>query len=204
MKLYNSVGPNPHVVRMYAAECGVALELEEVDLMGGANRQEDYLKLNPSGQLPCLETEAGNLIAEVTAICEYIDEKADGVTLIGTTDEARANTRMWTRRIDLGICETLANGFRYSEGLPIFKDRMTTIPAAAEGLKQIAREKMSWLNDQMDDGRPFIGGTVVSLADVVLYCFLNFGKAIGQPYDVELRNLNAWFESMNARETATA
>ena len=204
MKLYNSVGPNPHVVRMYAAECGVALELEEVDLMGGANRQEDYLKLNPSGQLPCLETEAGNLIAEVTAICEYIDEKADGVSLMGTTDEARANTRMWTRRIDLGICEPLANGFRYSEGLPIFKDRMTTIPAAAEGLKQIAREKMSWLNDQMDDGRPFIGGTVVSLADVVLYCFLNFGKAIGQPYDVELRNLNAWFESMNARETATA
>ncbi len=204
MKLYNSVGPNPHVVRMYAAECGVALELEEVDLMGGANRQEDYLKLNPSGQLPCLETEAGNLIAEVTAICEYIDEKADGVTLMGTTDEARANTRMWTRRIDLGICEPLANGFRYSEGLPIFKDRMTTIPAAAEGLKQIAREKMSWLNDQMDDGRPFIGGTVVSLADVVLYCFLNFGKAIGQPYDVELSNLNAWFESMNARETATA
>ena len=92
MKLYNSVGPNPHVVRMYAAECGVVLELEEVDLMGGANRQPDYLKLNPSGQLPCLETEAGNLIAEVTAICEYIDEKADGVTLIGTTDEARANT----------------------------------------------------------------------------------------------------------------
>jgi len=204
MKLYNSVGPNPHVVRMYAAECGVALELEEVDLMGGANRQEDYLKLNPSGQLPCLETEAGNLIAEVTAICEYIDEKADGVSLMGTTDEARANTRMWTRRIDLGICEPLANGFRYSEGLPIFKDRMITIPAAAEGLKQIAREKMSWLNDQMDDGRPFIGGTVVSLADVVLYCFLNFGKAIGQPYDVELSNLNAWFESMNARETATA
>ena len=204
MKLYNSVGPNPHVVRMYAAECGVALELEEVDLMGGANRQEDYLKLNPSGQLPCLETEAGNLIAEVTAICEYIDEKADGVSLMGTTDEARANTRMWTRRIDLGICEPLANGFRYSEGLPIFKDRMTTIPAAAEGLKQIAREKMSWLNDQMDDGRPFIGGTVVSLADVVLYCFLNFGKAIGQPYDVELVNLHAWFESMNARETATA
>ncbi len=204
MKLYNSVGPNPHVVRMYAAECGVSLELEEVDLMGGANRQEDYLKLNPSGQLPCLETKAGNLIAEVTAICEYIDEKADGVTLIGTTDEARANTRMWTRRIDLGICEPLANGFRYSEGLPIFKDRMTTIPAAAEGLKQIAREKMSWLNDQMDDGRPFIGGTEVSLADIVLYCFLNFGKAIGQPYDVELSNLNAWFESMNARETATA
>ena len=68
MKLYNSVGPNPHVVRMYAAECGVALELEEVDLMGGANRQADYLKLNPSGQLPCLETEGGDLIADFAKI----------------------------------------------------------------------------------------------------------------------------------------
>ena len=204
MKLYNSVGPNPHVVRMYAAECGVVLELEEVDLMGGANRQADYLKLNPSGQLPCLETEGGDLIAEVTAICEYIDEKADGVTLIGTTDEARANTRMWTRRVDLGICEPLANGFRYSEGLPIFKDRMTTIPDAADGLKQIAREKTSWLNDQMNDGRAFIGGEEISLADVVLYCFLNFGKAIGQPYDTGLANIHKWFESMNARESASA
>ena len=35
MKLYNSVGPNPHVVRMYAAECGVELDLEAVDLMAG-------------------------------------------------------------------------------------------------------------------------------------------------------------------------
>ena len=48
MKLYNSVGPNPHVVRMYAAECGVALELEAVDLMAGANRQAPYLSIKSS------------------------------------------------------------------------------------------------------------------------------------------------------------
>jgi glutathione S-transferase len=111
---------------------------------------------------------------------------------------------MWTRRVDLGICEPLANGFRYSEGLPIFKDRMTTIPDAADGLKQIAREKTSWLNDQMIDGRAFIGGDEISLADVLLYCFLNFGKAIGQPYDTGLANIHKWFESMNARESASA
>ena len=40
MKLINSVGPNPHVVRMFAAEKGVTLDLEEVDLMAGANRQQ--------------------------------------------------------------------------------------------------------------------------------------------------------------------
>ena len=43
MKLYNSVGPNPHVVRMFAAEKGLILETQDIDIMAGANRQADYL-----------------------------------------------------------------------------------------------------------------------------------------------------------------
>ena len=155
MKLYNSMGPNPHVVRMYAAECGVDLELEEVDLMGGANRQSDYLALNPAGQLPCLVMANGDLLAEITAICEYLDEQADGVTLLGDSAEERASVRMWTRRVDLNICEPLTSGFRYSEGLGLFKERMITIPDAADGLKQIAKEKTAWLDGLMADGREF-------------------------------------------------
>jgi glutathione S-transferase len=56
----------------------------------------------------------------------------------------------------------------------------------------------------MIDGRAFIGGDEISLADVLLYCFLNFGKAIGQPYDTSLANIHNWFESINARESASA
>ena len=40
MKLYNSIGPNPHVVRMFLAEMDMQLETIEVDLMAGENRQE--------------------------------------------------------------------------------------------------------------------------------------------------------------------
>ena len=47
MKLYNSIGPNPHVVRMFLAEMDMQLETIEVDLMAGENRQEDHLKRNP-------------------------------------------------------------------------------------------------------------------------------------------------------------
>ena len=149
MKLLNSVGPNPHVVRMFAAEKNITLELEEIDLMGGANRQEEYLSKNPGGQLPCLQAEDGTYISEITAICEYLDEIGGGDSLIGISAEEKATTRMWTRRVDLGICEPLANGFRYSEGLQIFKDRMITIPEAAEGLKEIARTRLVWLDGLM-------------------------------------------------------
>ena len=204
MKLYNSMGPNPHVVRMFAAEKGIDLATEDVDIMAGANRQDDYLQVNPAGQLPCLLLDDGSIIAEVTAICEYLDEVGSGPSLIGETPEARANTRMWTRRVDLNICEPLANGFRYSEGLPIFKDRMITIPEAAEGLKQIAREKLAWLDGLMSDGRPFIAGENLTLADVLLYCMLAFGNNVGQPLDESLPNVKPWFDRMNSRGSAAA
>jgi hypothetical protein len=54
MLLYNSIGPNPKVVRMFMAERGIEIPRVEVDLMGGENRREPYLSKNPSGQCPAL------------------------------------------------------------------------------------------------------------------------------------------------------
>lgn len=204
MKLYNSMGPNPHVVRMFAAEKNVSMDVEEVDLMAGVNRQDQYLEVNPAGQLPCLAADDGTIIAEITAICEYLDEVGTGASLIGDTAEERAATRMWTRRVDLNICEPLANGFRFSEGLALFKGRMITIPEAAEGLKQIAREKLVWLDGQMADGRQFIAGDKVTMADVLLFCMLSFGNTVGQPFDQNLAQIKPWFDRMSERPSAAA
>ncbi len=49
MKLYNSIGPNPHVVRMFMVELGLDLEIIEMDLMAGENRQEEHLKRTLQG-----------------------------------------------------------------------------------------------------------------------------------------------------------
>ena len=72
MKLYNSIGPNPHVVRMFIKELGEEIETIEVDLMAGENRQEDHLTRNPSGQMPTLELDNGDFISEITVICDYL------------------------------------------------------------------------------------------------------------------------------------
>jgi len=106
MKFYNSRGPNPRMVRMFMAEKGIDIPKVEVDLLAGDNRKEPYLKVNPAGQMPALELDDGTVIAEITAICEYVDElKSDKPSLIGSTPAERAVTRMWTRRIDLNIVE---------------------------------------------------------------------------------------------------
>ena len=203
MKLINSMGPNPQVVRMFMAERGIKIDMEDIDLMAGANRQGDYLAKNPSGQTPCLQLDDGSFVAEITVICEYLDEKFPGDSLIGKTAEERAETRMWTRRVDLNICEPLANGFRFSEGLPIFKDRIVTVPEAADGLKRIAQDRIKWLDGQMA-GKTYLCGDRLTLADVLLYCFLAFGNAVGQPLNPEYANVKAWFDRMAARPSAKA
>ncbi|MFN3523718.1 MAG: glutathione S-transferase family protein [Phenylobacterium sp.] len=203
MKLYTSVGPNPAVVAMFLAEKGVKLDEVKVDLMAGENRQAEHLARNPAGQMPCLELDDGSFLSEITAICEYLDEKFPNPPLIGTTPEERAQTRMWVRRIDLNILEPLANGFRFAEGLPLFQSRIPCIPHAADDLKKIAREKLAWLDGLMA-GKSWIVGERFTLADILLFCFLQFGAQVGQPLDPANKNLVAWMERVKARAAVAA
>ena len=204
MKFYNSVGPNPRMVRMFMAEKAFKVPVVEVDLRGGENRREPYLKINPAGQCPALELDDGSVLTEITAICEYVDEIAKGTpSLIGATPEERAKTRMWNRRIDLNIVEPGAAGFRYAEGLKMFQSRMHCIPHAADDLKAIARAKLEWLDGLMG-AKPWIAGDKLTMADIFLFAFLDFFAAVGQPLDPARTNLAAWFLRMKARPSAAA
>jgi glutathione S-transferase len=193
------------MVRMFAAEKGLTLETVEVDLMGGENRRPPYAEtVNPAGQTPALVLDDGTVIAEITVICEYLEERHPTPALIGATPEERAETRMWTRRIDLGICEPLANGFRAAEGRRIFENRMKLVGAeGAAELKAIARDRLLWLDGQMQ-GREFICGDRFSLADVLLFAFLAFGAQVGQPIPDEATWVKAWFARVQARPSAAA
>src|SRR3546814_13736067 len=74
------------------------------------NRRAPYnVEVNPAGQTPALELDDGSILTEITAICEYLEERFPAPILIGATPEERAVTRMWTRRVDLKICEPLTN-----------------------------------------------------------------------------------------------
>jgi glutathione S-transferase len=201
MKLYNSIGPNPRVVKIFLAEKGVDVPRHDIDLLAGENRQAAYGAVNPHGTTPALEVEEGLVLAEITAICEYFEELHPSPPLIGETPLERAQTRMWTRRIDLNIIEPMTNGFRYSEGLALFKNRIHCIPQAADDLKAIAREKLTWL-DGLIAGREWIVGDRFTLADILLYAFLDFGAQVGQPIDPKNANITAWFERVKARPSA--
>ncbi|MDG1925693.1 MAG: glutathione S-transferase family protein [Pseudomonadales bacterium] len=203
MKLFNSVGPNPRVVRVFMSELGLTMDQDTVDIMAGENRQQAYQAVNPGAQLPALMLDDGTVVSEITAICEYLAEHAGGSHLIGDTMQERVETRMWVRRIDLGIVEPLANGFRSSEGAPMFKDRMRIIPHAADDLKALAQDKIQWLDGLIGD-QTYICGDRFSLADIMLCVFLEFGASVGQPIDQNNANIVAWFNRVKDRPSFAA
>jgi glutathione S-transferase len=137
------------------------------------------------------------------AICEYIEESKPKPALIGENAADRAETRMWARRVEWKVTQPLADGFRFAEGLPLFKARIRTIPEAADGLKAIARDGLGWFDEQLE-GRDTIVPKRFTLADIVLFAFLEFGASVGQPLDPALKNLSAWFEKTKARPSAKA
>ena len=203
MKLYTSVGPNPRVVKMFLAEKGMDVPRVMVDLMGGENRRAPYNEtVNRAGQTPALELDDGTFLTEILPICEYLEEKQPKPALIGSTSEERAKTRMWTRRVDLKVCEPMANGFRFGEGLQLFKDRVLCVPEASPGLKAMAKDGETWLEANFQG--PWIAGDRFTLADILLYAFLDFGGQVGQPLDPQFKTLTDWFGRVKARESAAA
>lgn len=213
MKFYDFdlFAPNPWVVWIFAREKGIALDRHVIDLASRENRREPFIsRINPMGELPALELDDGNVVTEVLAICEYLEETHPQPPLIGATALERAQTRMWLRRIDQKIAEPMGEGFSNDEGRGFFLADLdkpgvvskTLLPLeAARVLKEKSREKLIWLDGYLA-GRTWVCGERFSLADIYLYCFLQFGENHGQPVPAECAWMQDFFKRMKARPSA--
>jgi glutathione S-transferase len=123
--------------------------------------------------------------------------------LVGATPEERATTRMWVRRVDLGYVQPMVHGFRGAEGLPLFQSRMRCVPEGADGMKAVAHEGLALIDAQLGTAR-FVAGDRLTLADLLLLAFVEFGAQVGQPADPTFVNLAAWRARMADRASAAA
>ena len=203
MEIIGSFGPNPRALRMFLAEKGMDIPTKEIDILAGENRKAPYTDKNPGGQLPALVLDDGTVIGETVAIFEYLDETNPKNPLVGTNAKERAEARMWQRRIEQRITENLYNGFRFSEGLGLFKDRMRCLPEAASGLKAIAVDNLKWLDKLLGD-RKFIVPDRITMSDIILFCALDFGASVGQAVPSDTPKVKAWFDRMSARPSAAS
>jgi glutathione S-transferase len=83
---------NSYKVRLALAHLDVPYRLVEVDILKGESHTPDFLKKNPSGQVPLLEVAPGRYLAESNAILWYL---AGGTTLAPDDRIERALALQW-------------------------------------------------------------------------------------------------------------
>lgn len=204
MRLYDSRGPNPQIVRTFIAEKGIEIDRVAVDVMKGENREAAYLAKNPYGQVPALELDNGTVITEVVAICELLEELYPQPALIGNDSAERAETRMWSRRVDLAILEPFMAGFRATSARAFFAPRMPLLSerAGAEVIT-LLQGNLKQL-DTLMEGRTWICGERFSLPDILLGAFVGFAKATGTDMTQGLAWMPGWLDRYSARSSASA
>lgn len=209
MKFYDYTNaPNPQVVRMFAAEKSMALPSVMVDVPGGENWREPYItEINRTGQVPALALDDGQVIREILPICEYLEELSPTPALIGSTPEERAETRMWTRWIDLKYVERMTEACVVRPG-PIrehyaLHTRLLLPETVGEICAEIARDRLLWLDSEMA-GREFVCGNRFTLADIHLWVFLDFFEMLGLSYPRAAGWIDDFYRRVGERPSASA
>ena len=95
MKLYHHpLSGHSHRARLFVSLLGLPHELVEVDLMAGAHKAPEYLKLNPFGQVPLLDDE-GVVVADSNAILVYLAKKAGRTDWLPNDPAGAAAVQRW-------------------------------------------------------------------------------------------------------------
>ena len=203
MKLYDlPPSPNARRVRIFIAEKGLEIPIVPVNMMTGENQSEDYLAKNSLGKMPLLELDDGTCIAESAAICRYLEEMNPNPPLMGRNPLERALVEMWHRRMELEFLIPMITIFLHTGEM--WKDRVTQIPQVAETGILNVKERMEWLDRELD-GKEFITGEDYTIADIAAQCAFVIGKAaLGLRIAEDQLNLSNWFTRVSSRPTARA
>jgi glutathione S-transferase len=202
VKLYDStLAPNPRRVRIFLAEKGVSVPIEQVDIGKAQNRQPEYLAKNPLGGVPILELDDGTVIAESVAICRYFEETNPTPPLLGTDARDRALVEMWQRRMEFEVALPIMQTFRNTHAF--FKGRIPQVPEYGEVCRKAAESRLRWLDEVLAD-RPFVAGERYTIADITALVGIDFGRVVKIGIQPEQKNLQRWYESVSTRPSARA
>ena len=189
MKLYYSPGAcslSPHIALL---EAGLPYDLVKVDLRAKKlDNGDDFLKVNPKGQVPVLGLDSGELVTEGPVIVQMIADRAAGKNLAPARDSAeRYKLQEWLNFITTELHKNFGPMFSpvlADEAKAFFKDRVMT--------------KFKYVDSQLADHRDYLMGKQFTVADGYLFTMLSWADRM--KFDLAgLSNLKAYQARVGAR-----
>ncbi|HEX5262743.1 MAG TPA: glutathione S-transferase family protein [Phenylobacterium sp.] len=203
MKLYDTpLAPNPRRVRWFMAEKGIEdIEVITLNLMEGEHKKADYLGKAGLANVPMLEMDDGTCITESVAICRYLESRYPEPNLFGRTPEETAVIEMWMRRGELMVSLPFMNMVRHSH--PAMAALETQSPEVAERGRQTGMGGLKLLDRRLAD-HEWLAGERITIADIVAFSGLDFGRMIKFQAPEELTHVTRWVAAMRERPAAKA
>jgi glutathione S-transferase len=187
---YHPASPNCRKVSALIELLGLDVHFEFVDLPKGAQARPEFLAINPNGMVPVL-IDGDRTVVESNCILIYLAEKA--------------GSDLWTEANALEILQWMfweQSHFMYSTGILFFQKLLkpllgqepdeARIEEAAAKLRRHAKAL-----DQHLEGRDWLVGDAMTLADLAVAANLTYAEATGMPMD-EFPNIARWYATIEA------
>jgi glutathione S-transferase len=196
MKLYmHPVSMTCRPVRLFAAENGIDMDEQLVDLFSGEHMQPAYAAINPSCMVPMLED--GDLrLTESSAILKYLADKI-GSPAYPKELKARARVNELMDWLAINFYREWAYNLCYPQLFPHMKRRSDEAQAATlEFGRENAKRWLKVLNDHwIGPHNNYLCGNQITVADYLGACLVTLGEVIGVDF-APYPNVKRWLDTM--------
>ena len=198
MKLYyHPISTTSRPIMLFAAEAGIPLEMQVVDLFTGEHLQPPYSGVNPNRMVPALE-DGDFRLSENSAILKYLADKVGSPAYPNDLQQrARVNERMdWT---NTQLCSDLCYGLIYPQIFDAHKRRSDEAQAATlERARERAKVWLAVLNDHiLGANNNFLCGDAITIADYHASSYVALAELTGTDYSA-YPNVKKWLDRMKS------
>jgi glutathione S-transferase len=192
--------PFARKVRIVLIEKNLSFELELEKVW---ERRVEFLALNPTGEVPVL-IESGQdekpplVIADSTAICEYLEETSPGPSLLGRNAPERAEIRRLTAWFD----------FKFQREVTVnlvdekVNKRFLGLGAPSSSAIRAGHKNMSVHLDYIEylvERRNWLGGEMLSMADISAAAQLSCIDYVGDVPWENFPEAKSWYARVKSR-----
>ncbi|MEM9685101.1 MAG: glutathione S-transferase family protein [Pseudomonadota bacterium] len=184
--------------RMMCEEKGVSYDLQPVDL-----GSPDHLKLHPFGKIPSVRHGDFSLY-ETIAIGRYVDRVFDGPALQPHDPKAAARMDQWLSATEDYLYDVLIRQIVWQRLVVPSRGGAADEAMIAAAVPNMVRH-LDILEANLD-GRSYLAGEDVSLADLVLLPIMSYLRMTpeGGPEIAKRANVSAWYDRMAERPSYAA
>jgi glutathione S-transferase len=201
MKIYDWYdGPYPARVRIALAEKGLLSQVEfiPVNLWKGEHKKPEFLAINYSGTLPVLALNDGTLIAECTAITQYLDVLNDNPVLTGKTPVEKGLIHMMTKRAEIEFLDAVSVYFHHATAGLGPEVELYQNAEWGEKMREKAIRGMHYF-DSVLRSQPYVAGQAFSMADIAVTGGMIFSALVNLAVPDECTALKAWYLNIQHR-----